>query len=71
MPAEFKTGTAINYDVNQMMGNYTENGTGAQLVFEGSKPNINIVPGDLVEVLYRTPSGREINVVVKINGRDI
>lgn len=71
MAAEFKTGTALSYDSNLMTGNYTESGTGTQLSFDVAKPNVTITPGDAVEVLYKTPSGRVINVLIKVNGRDI
>ncbi len=71
MPAEFKTGTATSYDSNLMQGKYTEAVTGTPLIFEVSKPTVNVIPGDLVEILYKTPSGKILNVVIKINGRDV
>jgi hypothetical protein len=71
MPAEFKSGSVLNYDSNAMLGNYSETSTGGNFVFEVSRPSVVINPGDSIEVLYKTPSGREVNVAVKLNGRDI
>jgi hypothetical protein len=71
MPIQYKTGTALSYDSSAMTGDYTETATGDRLIFENTKPTVNISPGDSVEILYKTPSGREVNVVIKVNGRDI
>ena len=68
---EKKTGTATTYDSNLQSGRYIEDGTGIDLGFESTRPTIHVLPGDLVEILHKTPSGKVIDVIIKLNGHDV
>ena len=74
MPAEFKDGTINSYDSNTQLGNYRENNTTTDRGFETVKPvppDVDVSPGQSVKVLFKTPSGREVNIAIEINGRTL
>jgi uncharacterized FlaG/YvyC family protein len=68
---EIKTGTVSTVDTTGQEGRYLETGTSFEYDFAITKPSVTVIPGQLVEVLHKTPSGRVVNVVRKIDGREV
>lgn len=68
---ETKTGTVKTVDSTGQEGRYQEAGTTNEYDFAITKPSITVVPGQAIEVLFKTPSGRIVNVVRKIDGQEV
>ena len=71
MPAEFKEGTINSYDSSTQLGSYRENNTTTDRSFETVRPVVDVIPQQSVKVMYKTPSGREVNIAIEINGNVI
>jgi len=71
MPLRTEEGLVASYDSATQSGTYTPSGASTDKTFETVRPITDIRPGKAITIMVETPSGRQVAIAIKFDGRDI